>query len=99
MCVGGCSAAQPSRPTPNHTHPHAPAQAVQGKAFIFDKSSVKLQVDPRTKEGSVYLEGEWEGDGSVYLVKMTPSGGVSRKVGHQGRLCASRPRAAAPLQW
>lgn len=61
-------------------HPTTALQAVDGQAFLFDKTSVRFWVDPLTKEGSVYLEGEWAGDDSRYSVKMTPSNGVSLKV-------------------
>lgn len=40
----------------------APPQAVKGEAFHFDRSSVRFVVDPITKEGSVFLEGEYAGD-------------------------------------
>ncbi|KAF5832127.1 hypothetical protein DUNSADRAFT_12138 [Dunaliella salina] len=53
------------------------SKAVDDQAFVFDRDSVRYWVDPHTKEASIYLEGEWAGDDSRYLVKMTPSSGVS----------------------
>jgi len=55
-------------------------QAVEEQAFVFDRDSVRFRVCPRTKEASVYMEGEWAGDDGRYLVKMTPSSSASRRV-------------------
>ncbi|PNW87504.1 hypothetical protein CHLRE_02g143635v5 [Chlamydomonas reinhardtii] len=66
----------------------AAARAVQGKAFVFDRDSAAVRVDPATGRGVITYTGVWAGDGQRYAVTMcTPPPAAARP--------AAAPAAAA----
>ncbi|KAG2441302.1 hypothetical protein HYH02_009895 [Chlamydomonas schloesseri] len=48
----------------------AAGRAVQGKAFVFDRNSAAVRVDPANGRGVVTYTGIWAGDGQRYAVTM-----------------------------
>ncbi|KAG2437160.1 hypothetical protein HXX76_005826 [Chlamydomonas incerta] len=71
----------------------AAGRAVQGQAFVFDRNSAAVRVDPATGRGVITYTGRWAGDGQRYAVTMcTPAPAKPAGAG-------APPQAAAAKAW
>ncbi|KXZ42554.1 hypothetical protein GPECTOR_136g637 [Gonium pectorale] len=72
----------------------AASRAVQGKAFVFDRSTAAVRIDPATGRGVITYQGVWAGDGQRYDVSMSTPPTPAKAVGAVGN---GRPATAGAL--
>ncbi|GLC41492.1 hypothetical protein PLESTM_001201800 [Pleodorina starrii] len=72
----------------------AAARAVKGHAFIFDRSTASVRLDPATGRGIITYQGTWAGDGQRYAVTMsTPPPAAAAAAARSAAAAAAASRA------